>query len=263
MTFLGYGVDFWIIAFIAVALIGLSKAGFGGGVGAIATPLMALIMPVPEAAALLLPILILADQAAVYKYRNRFDAKTIWVALPGAIIGIGIAWFAFDQLQSAENERALKIGIGVISIAFLVFQLSREYVFKRIDGIRLPDWAGFALGATSGFTSTLAHVGGPPFHIYLIPQKLDRDIFVGTNSWMFWAVNLIKLIPFGFLGLLTIGNLTITLVLIPFVIMGVYLGFWLNGRMRQDVFNWIIYILLAVTGVQLILGRSLLSLILG
>lgn len=259
---LGFGTDFWVIAFIAVALVGLSKAGFGGGVGAIATPLMALIMPVPEAAALLLPILILADQVAVYKYRKRFDAKTIWVALPGAVIGIGLAWFVFDQVQSAENERALKIGIGIVSIAFLVFQLTREYIFKRIEGIRMPDWAGFLLGTTAGFTSTMAHVGGPPFHIYLIPQKLNRDLFVGTTAWMFWAVNLIKLIPFGFMGLLTIGNLKVTLALMPFVILGVYLGFWLNGRMRQDVFNWVIYILMGVTGVQLIIGRSLLGLIL-
>lgn len=261
MSFLGYGLDFWAIAFIAVAFIGLAKAGFGGGVGAIATPLMALILPVPEAAALLLPILILADNVAVYKYRSLADAKTLWISIPGAIIGIGIAWFAFDQLQS--SERALKIGIGIVSIAFIVFQLSREYIFKKIDGVRLPDWAGFSLGTVAGFTSTLAHVGGPPFQIYLIPQKLRRDIFVGTNAWFFWAINLIKLIPFGFLGLLTVGNLTITLTLIPFVIVGVYFGFWLNGRVRQDIFNWIIYILLTATGIQLIMGQSLLNFILG
>ncbi|MFK7805482.1 MAG: sulfite exporter TauE/SafE family protein [Anaerolineae bacterium] len=263
MSFLGYGVDFWLIALIAVGLTGLSKAGFGGGVGAIATPLMALIMPVPEAAALLLPILILADQAAVYKYKNRVDLKTMWVSLPGAIIGIAIAWFAFDQLQSAENERVLKIGIGVVSIVFLVFQLSRDYIFKRIDGVRFPDWVGFSLGTIAGFTSTLAHVGGPPFQIYVIPQKLKRDIFVGTSAWFFWAVNLLKLVAYGFLGLLTIGNLTVTVILLPFVVIGVYLGFWLNGRVRQEVFNWIIYILLGVTAVQLILGQSLLGLTFG
>ena len=261
MSFLGFGIDFWTIAFIAVAFIGLAKAGFGGGVGAIATPLMALIMPVPEAAALLLPILILADNVAIYKYQKRFDAKTLWVTLPGAVIGIGIAWLAFDQLQS--SERALKIGIGLISLAFIAFQLLREYLFNRIEGVRLPDWAGFSLGTIAGFTSTLAHVGGPPFQIYIIPQKLRRDIFVGTNAWFFWAVNLIKLIPFGFLGLLTIGNLMVTLALVPFVVVGVYIGFWLNGRVRQDVFNWIIYALLGITGIQLIIGRSLLSLMLG
>ncbi len=253
------GIDFWVVAIIAVIFIGIAKAGFGGGVGAISTPLLALAMPVAEAAALLLPLLILADQVAVYRYADRKDSKSLWVTIPASVVGIGIAWYAFDQLQS--TERPLKIGIGIVSVLFVLFQLSRDFVFKQIDGVRLPNWAGALLGATAGFTSTLAHVGGPPYQIYLIPQKLPRDIFVGTNAWFFWAINLIKLIPFWFLGLLTIGNLFITLILIPFVIVGVYFGVWLNGRVRQDVFNWIIYILLSVTGIQLILGQSLLGLI--
>lgn len=256
-----YGIDFWIVTIIAVIFVGIAKAGFGGGVGALSTPLMALVLPVAEAAALLLPLMILADQVAVYKYRDRFDRKTIWVTLPGAIIGIGLAWLVFDRLVA--QERLMKLGMGLISLLFVVYQLSRDYIFNRIEGVRFPNWAGQLLGTTSGFTSTLAHVGGPPFQIYVIPQKLDRDIYVGTNAWFFWAVNLIKLIPFGFLGFLTLGNLVTTLLLVPTVIIGVYLGVWLNARVSQSLFNGIIYSLMAVTGIQLVLGRSLLGLFLG
>lgn len=255
---LGYGIDFWLIAIVAVIFIGIAKAGFGGGVGAISTPLVALILPVAEAAALLLPLLILADHVAIYKYRNTYHAPTLRVTIPGAIVGIGLAWLAFDQLQS--NEQLLKICIGVISLLFIVFQLTRELILNKIDGVVMPDWAGRLLGTTAGFTSTIAHVGGPPFQIYVIPQMLPRDIFVGTNAWFFWVVNLVKLVPFWFLGLLTFGNLLIMLVLSPFVFVGVYLGFWLNRLVRQDVFNWIIYALLGITGLQLILGNSLLGL---
>ncbi|MEM8860910.1 MAG: sulfite exporter TauE/SafE family protein [Chloroflexota bacterium] len=258
MIFLGYGANFWIGAIIAVIFVGIAKAGFGGGVGAIATPIMALLLPVAEAAALLLPLMILADQVAVVKYRNKVDQRSLWVTIPGSILGIGLAWLVFDQLQS--SEALLKVGIGTIAILFIVFQLARDFIFNRIDGTLLPDWLGITLGTTAGFTSTIAHVGGPPFQIYVIPQKLPRDIFVGTNAWFFWAVNLLKLIPFWFLGLLTVGNLTITFALVPFVFVGVFFGVWLNGRVRQDVFNWIIYSLMGITGVQLILGESLLEL---
>ncbi len=253
-----YGLEFWVATIIAVIFVGIAKAGFGGGVGALSTPLMSLVLPVAEAAALLLPLMILADQVAVYKYKQTFDRKTIWITLPGAIVGIGLAWLVFDRLVS--QERLMKLGMGLISLLFVVYQLTRDYIFKQIEGVRFPNWVGQLLGTTAGFTSTIAHVGGPPFQIYVIPQKFDRDVYVGTNAWFFWAVNLLKLIPFGFLGFLTIGNLTTTLVLIPIVIVGVYLGVWLNQRVSQGLFNGIIYSLMAVTGAQLVLGRSLLSL---
>ncbi|MEM9775162.1 MAG: sulfite exporter TauE/SafE family protein [Chloroflexota bacterium] len=257
----GYSIAFWLIAIVAVIFVGIAKAGFGGGVAAISTPLLALVLPVAEAAALLLPLFILADHVAIYKYRGTFNARSLWVTVPGAIIGIGIAWIVFERLQS--SEQMMKVGIGVIAILFVIFQLTRELVFNRIDGVTMPDWAGVMLGTTAGFTSTIAHVGGPPFQIYVIPQMLQRDVFVGTNAWFFWIVNLVKLLPFWFLGLLSIGNLFITLGLIPFVFVGVYLGIWLNNQVSQTLFNRIIYALLAVTGVQLILGDSLLGMMFG
>ena len=176
------------------------------------------------------------------------------------MIGIGIAWFFFDRLFA--HERLLKIGIGIIALLFVVYQLSRELILKRIEGVRFSNWAGVMLTTTAGFTSTIAHVGGPPFQIYLIPQKLPRDRFVGTNAWFFWAVNIIKLIPFWFLGLLTLGNLSTTLVLIPVIPIGIFLGVWLNRKVQQDVFNWIIYGLMTITGIQLVLGQSLISMLL-
>ena len=259
MTIPEMGLEFWLIAGIAVIFVGIAKAGFGGGVGAISTPLMALLLPVAEAAALLLPLMILADQIAVYKYRGKSDKKTMWLTLPAAIIGIGIGWLVFDLFVS--RERLMKIYIGIIALLFVTFQLTRDYIFNQLDGVRPPNWTGALLGTTAGFTSTIAHVGGPPFQIYVIPQKLNRDIYVGTNAWFFWAVNLAKLIPFWFLGLLTVGNLTTTILLIPFVILGVFIGVWLNQKVRQEVFNAIIYGIMIVTGTQLILGVSLLGLL--
>ena len=174
MTLPELSLNFWVVAGIAVIFVGIAKAGFGGGVGAIATPLMALVLPVAEAAALLLPLLILADQVAVYKYRSKVDSKTLWLTLPGAVVGIGLAWLIFDQLVA--QERILKIGIGIISLFFVIYQVSRDFLLNRLDGVRFPNWVGILLGTTAGFTSTIAHVGGPPFQIYLIPQKLRREL---------------------------------------------------------------------------------------
>ena len=51
---------FWLLAVPAVIALGLAKGGFAG-VGMLATPLLALIVPPLQAAAILLPILLLQD----------------------------------------------------------------------------------------------------------------------------------------------------------------------------------------------------------
>ena len=119
------------------------------------------------------------------------------------------------------------------------------------------------MGAISGFTSTLAHAGGPPATIYLLPQKLPRDIFVGTTVMFFAAVNQIKLIPYIGLELLSVGHLGTIAILAPLSYVGVKLGIFLNSRFTDLWFNRIVYTVLLITGIQLILGRSLLSLAVG
>ena len=119
------------------------------------------------------------------------------------------------------------------------------------------------LGAIGGFTSTLAHAGGPPITIYLLPQRLPRNLFVGTTVITFFIINLVKLIPYSVLGLLQVGNLLTVLILSPFAFIGVRIGIYLNRRFEDAWFNRIIYVILFLTGLQLVIGRSLLSLFVG
>lgn len=250
-----YPTLFWVTAVLAIILIGVSKAGFGGGVGAIATPLMALTIPVADAAAILLPLLIVADIFSLRHYWGVWDRRSLRTMLPGALVGIalGAAFFGFFS----DNERILKVGLGVISLVFVAYQAFRTLILGRLAEAHPPDSAGVALGAAAGFTSTLAHAGGPPATMYLLPQKLPRHIFVGTNVIFFFTLNLVKLIPYAFLGLLRVGNLTTILVLAPLAYVGVTLGVFLNKRFSDRWFNVLIYTMLFITGMELITGRSI------
>lgn len=254
-----YPTGFWITAVAAVILVGIAKAGFGGGVGVIATPLMALTIPVADAAALLLPLLIVIDLLSVRHYRDKFDRPSIKLMLPSAIVGIiiGALFFGFFS----DNERILQIGIGVLSLLFILFEVARTRLLSALANQRMPPAAGVALSAVSGFTSTLAHAGGPPAVIYLLPQRLPRQLFVGTTVVFFMAVNLIKLVPYSLLGLLRVGSLTTILILAPLGYVGVRLGIFLNGRFTDLWFNRVIYVLLLLTGIQLIVGRSFVDLL--
>ncbi len=247
---------FWITA---VVLVGISKAGFAGGVGVVATPLMALTIPVADAAALMLPILITVDIFNVYHYRHHFKKETLRLLIPAGLLGIVIGSIFFNYF--ADNERIMRVGIGIVAVAFVVYQAGRTALFGLLAKYRMPDNVGRILGVFAGFVSTLAHVGGPPIAIYLLPQRLDRRIYVGTVTLFFFTVNVVKLIPYSYLGLLRVGNISTILLLIPCAYIGVWLGYWLNHRFSEKWFLLIIYVLLFLTGIQLIMGDSLIALL--
>lgn len=256
-----YPVAFWLAAVTTAVLIGISKAGFGGGPGVIATPLLSLVIPVPEAAALLLPILLLADVFAVRHYYNQVDKPNLRAVLPWALLGIGLGALFFRQFSN--QERVLELGIGLIALGFVLYQVVRGRILQVVEQKRPLPLITALLGTTSGFTSTLAHVGGPPMMIYLLPQKLPRNLFVGTTAVFFFIVNLVKLIPYYLLGLLVVGNLTVTILLLPALWLGTRLGVWLNQRVSEVWFNRVVYFILLLVGLQLILGQSLIGLLFG
>ena len=256
-----YPLEFWLAAVVTAVLIGISKAGFGGGPGVIATPLLSLVIPVPEAAALLLPILLVADVFAVRHYYNQVDAPNLRAVLLWALLGIGLGALFFRQFS--DQERVLELGIGLIALGFVLYQTVRGRLLQVVGQQRPSLLTAALLGTTSGFTSTLAHVGGPPMMIYLLPQKLPRNLFVGTTAVFFFIVNLVKLIPYYLLGLLVVGNLAVTLVLLPVLWLGTRLGVWLNQRVSELWFNRVVYFILLLVGIQLILGQSFINLFFG
>lgn len=256
-----YPLQFWLVAVTTAVLIGISKAGFGGGPGVIATPLLSLVIPVPEAAALLLPILLLADVFAVRHYYNQVDKPNLRAVLPWALLGIALGALFFRQFS--DQERVLKLGIGVIALGFVVYQVARGRILQVVEQKRPSPLTTALLGTTSGFTSTLAHVGGPPMMMYLLPQNLPRNLFVGTTAVFFFIVNLVKLIPYALLGLLAVGNLTVTVLLLPVLWLGTRLGVWLNQHVSEVWFNRVLYVILVLVSLQLILGQSLVGLLFG
>jgi uncharacterized membrane protein YfcA len=220
---------------------------------------MALTIPVVDAAALLLPLLIIIDLISVRHYYRTFDKPSIRILLPSAIAGILLGDLFFSVFR--DNDSVLRMGIGLLALAFLAYQAGRTLLVGALENRRPPKPVGIAMGALAGFASTLAHAGGPPVAVYLLPQGLARGIFVGTSVVFFTAVNLIKLVPYTALGLLRVGNLTTILLLAPVGYVGVRLGLYLNQRFTDVWFTRLIYILLFFTAIELLSGQSLIGLL--
>lgn len=256
---------FFAVAALCVVLVGVAKAGFGGGVGVLATPLMALVVPPIVAAGLLLPLLCACDLVSLWHYRSRFHSLSIRRLLPGALAGIVAGWLLLWIYRGdrATMNRALEIAIGLIAILFVIWQLIRARLLAHLSERKPGAFQGGLLGLIAGFASMLAHAGGPPVTIYILQEHLDRRVFVGTTVVFFSILNYTKLVPYTLLGMIELTNLRVSLLLLPLVPVGVWLGLYLNRRIRQDWFMRIIYVILLVTGIQLLLDVNLIALISG
>jgi uncharacterized membrane protein YfcA len=256
-----YPPAFWLCAVLAMIIFGISKAGFGGGIGVIATPLVSLTIPVTDAVALLLPLLIITDVFSISHYRMHFHRRSIKLLLPGALLGVAIGGLFLSFFRG--NERVLQIAIGVVALWFVLFQTLRAIILGMLEKRRPRVSKGVLMGALSGFTSTVAHAGGPPFTMYLLPQKFPRDLYVGTAVIFFAVVNLVKLIPYYALGFLRVGNLSTIIILGPLTYVGVRLGIYLNRRFTDLWFNRAVYAILVFTGLQLVSGKNIITMLFG
>ncbi len=236
---------FYALAVPAMIIAGISKGGFGGGVVVLAVPLMSLAVPPQQAAAVMLPILMAMDLLALWVYRNSFDRGHLRILLPAAVIGVGAGWASFGLLDAA----VIRLVLGVIAVSFT---LDYWFKFRPRQSATGPNriWGGF-WAAVSGFTSFMAHAGGPPLNVYLLPKGLEKRLFVGTVAVFFLVVNWMKLVPYALLGQFHAANLTTSLILLPLAPAGIWLGVWLQSRVSDRIFYGVCYALLLVTGLKL------------
>ncbi|MFC4625828.1 sulfite exporter TauE/SafE family protein [Daeguia caeni] len=237
---------FYAVAIPAVIILGLAKGGFIG-LGNLAIPLMALAISPVHAAAVLLPILLVQDTISIISYRATWDRRNLSILLPGAFIGVGLGYL----LASHVSDAGLGFCVGLISLIFGLRRLILERA-GPVAAARPGTIFGLICGAGAGFTSMIAHAGGPPFQIYVIPQRLPRDVFVGTTVIFFACVNYVKIIPYFALGQFTREHLFLSATLIPVAILSTWAGIWLVRRIDAERFYKLIYILMIVIGTKLI-----------
>ena len=236
---------FYVTAIPATILMGLGKSGFGGGLGGLAVPLMALTVTVPQAAAVMMPLLLVADLIGLKVFKNDYDKSILKFMIPFGMVGIVIGTLLFKLLSA----KAVAGCVGVFTLLFL----AQHFIFKpKSDAKPLPKWLGGLLVATSGFTSFIAHAGGPPMNAFALPLKLKPLVFAATISYFFFFINLAKWIPYAYLGLLDLRNLWTSLVLIPFVGAGVWIGQKIAKRINTVLFYRLIYLGMFLSGTKLL-----------
>jgi uncharacterized membrane protein YfcA len=244
-----------LLASAGILLMGFSKAGFGGGLGILTTPLCVLAFskigkPPVFAIGFVLPLLVIADAASLYHYWKKWEFSNLRFLIPGVIVGVIIG----VQLINRFSARQLNVSIGVISMAFVLFQLAKEKIWAA-EGKFAPNHAvGIPCGIVAGLTSTFANGAGPVISMFLIPQALPKASYVSTNTLIFCCINWIKLLIFIPKGIVTRETLWTDLFYLPLIPIGVWLGVTLNKRVPERWFMRLVYLFTFLTGLQLVLG---------
>jgi uncharacterized membrane protein YfcA len=237
---------FWGIAVLAVFVVALSKSGLVGSLGLVGVPLLSLVMPARDAAGMMLPLLLVMDAIAVWTYRKDADWRILKIMLPGAFVGTAIGWI----LWSFVSDAMVLLFVGILTLLFILDALLP--LRKKLEGLPPSKPWGAFWGGAAGFTSFISHTGGPPFQIYVLPQKLTPVKFSGTTAFFFAIVNSAKLIPYFFLGQLNVANLSHAAILAPLAIVGVMVGVFLVRRISVKRFYQLTYWLVFLLALKLI-----------
>lgn len=234
-----------LLASFAALLIGMSKGGLPL-VGMMAVPLLSLVMSPVKAAVLLLPLFVISDVVGIWLYRRSYSAINLKILVPAGIFGVLFGWLTASMI----SESAIKLIIGLVGVTFCL-----QTWFKRGQSAEAVPAAvpkGVFLGAMSGFTSFIAHAGAPPFQFFVLPQKLPKAEFAGTATILFAVINFAKIGPYQNLSPYSYDDLMRAFVLIPFALLGTFLGAYLTKRIAEAWFFKLVQIGLFLISLKLI-----------
>jgi uncharacterized membrane protein YfcA len=231
---------------IAAALVGLAKGGLGS-VGVMAVPVLSLVMSPVQAAGIMLPILIVSDGFSLWTWWKQWHLPTLKVMMPGAVVGVGVGW----ATAAFVSDDVVRLIVGVVAVGF-VLRWATQGRASRARARPQSTVAGRFWGGLAGYTSFVAHAGGPPFAVYAMPLNLDHRVLTSTSVVFFATVNVLKLVPYFALGQFGGENLVSSAVLAPVAIAFTFVGAFIIRRMRAEVFYPVAYALTFMLGVKLI-----------
>ena len=237
--------SFWVAALLAAFLVGASKGGLPL-VGVLAVPLLSLVMSPVMAAGLLLPIYIVSDVYGLWLYRQSYSMLNIKILLPASIVGILIGWAAARH----TDDHMVKLVVAVIGLAYCIDALlkaRRDIAPKPADIPRGAFW-----GTIAGFTSFVSHSGGPPYQMYVLPQKLDKMTYAGTTIILFAIINLLKVPPYWLLGQINVNSLETCLLLAPMSLFGAWAGFRATKVLPEKLFFRVVEVALFAVSLMLL-----------
>ena len=244
VTALTLDLAFFALAGPAVLIAGISKGGFGSGAAFVSSVILAQAIDPGYALGVMLPLLMLIDIASLKPYWGRWRWQESRALLIGAVPGIVLAGVIFSWI----DDNALRALIGAVAVAYVLWQVRP----RASTPLRLPLWSGLPLGALAGFTSFVAHAGGPPAAVFLLSRGMTKTEYQACSVIVFWIINLVKFLPYAALGMFSAQTAIANIALAPFALIGTWIGVKLHHIIPERAFFLLANALLMITGLRLL-----------
>jgi uncharacterized membrane protein YfcA len=245
---IAFDFTFFAVAIPAVLFASISKAGFGSGAAFASSAILALVLPPGVALGVMLPLLMLVDVAALRPYWGKWDARSAWWMIAGAVPGIALG----AAIYAAVPADAFRVLIGAICLAFVAYQMAKARAWLPNGNWPFSRFWASVTGTFAGFTSFVSHAGGPPVAVFLLGQGIGKTTYQATTILTFWAINIIKFVPYAFLGIFSAQTFLADLYLAPFALIGTWIGVRAHHWVSERFFFALTYTLLVVTGLRLL-----------
>ncbi len=232
-----------LIAFIATTF----RSTFGFGEALIAVPLLSFFLPIEVAVPLtVLMSITVALTVVIQDYKQIHFSSAMWLILFAALgIPFGLLILFYG------NELYVKVGLGILIVLYSVYSLFAKNIFVLKEDNKL--WL-FICGFLSGVFGGAYGVNGPPLVVYGNMRKWDAQYFRATLQAYFLVANLLGLFGYIYKGMVTdqvINNFAYSLIVI---FPAIFLGRYLNKKLKGDSFYKYVYIGLIIIGLILIAG---------
>lgn len=242
--------DLWFFAVAgpAVVFAGMTKGGFGSGAAFAAASILALVVEPGLALGIMLPLLMLIDAATLRPYWRKWRTHEALILILAGLPGVALG----ATLYRVASPDLLRLIIGSVSVGFVFWQAAKARGWISLGSGHMPDWAGALAGIATGFTTFISHAGGPPAAVYLLGRGMNKTEYQATTVLVFWALNIVKFVPYAWLGMFTVETFQANLALAPFALFGAWAGVRAHFWMPERLFFSLTYILLLATGTKLI-----------
>jgi len=219
---------------------------FGFGAGLIAVGSLALIFPeIKDVVVLLLLVNLPAELFVTWRSRKEIRWRPIAGLGVGIAVGIPLGTWLLNTTEPGIILTILGwflIGVGLIFI-------------KLPPGGRItpPPAAAPPTGLLSGILTGLFGTGGPPLIIWYHLAAAGKSAFRANLMTIFLLMTLVRVPSYVASGLVTSPRLWSSLLVMPAVLLGAWLGHRLHLQVSERTFRRLVSILLAVLGVMLLI----------
>lgn len=238
----------WVLAIVAVFLLGLAKAGIKG-IGVVIVTFLALAFGSRASTGVLMPLLLVGDTFAVIYYRSHVQWRVLWRLLPWVIAGVlaGV-WFGKDL-----HEESFKLWMAILILGATTLMIAGE--LHRSLAIPQNKVFGWIMGLLAGFSTMIGNLAGPFANLFFLAMRLTKNHFIGTAAWLFFLVNIFKL-PFHIFvwHTITFRSLQYDLMLLPAIVIGLWAGVKLVSRIHEARYRRIVIVLTAAGAILILFG---------